>query len=180
MQDLYEELLQKSADGDQQAFRRLYELTSPKLMSLCLRLMKTEALAEEVLQEGFIKVWENAATYSPGKGRVMTWMSTVIRNKGLDKLRSLKSRPVETEIEYEGLAFASDETSPDSLQHLSQDLQLLMRCLDNLKPDQRRCILLSYYYGHTHQELSTHLKKPLGTIKAWIRRGLEELRPCLT
>jgi len=165
MEDIYAELLQKTAQGDQLAFKKLYEECSPKLMSLCIRLMRTEALAD---------------SFTPGKGRAMTWMSTVIRNKGLDKLRSLKTKAAETEIQYEGLEFASIDLEPDKLENLSQDVKGLMACLDKLKPNQRECILLSYYYGHTHQELADKLNRPLGTIKAWIRRGLEDLRPCLT
>ena len=180
MEDIYAELLQKTAQGDQLAFKKLYEETSPKLMSLCLRLMRTEALAEDVLQEGFINVWEKADSFTPGKGRALTWMSTVIRNKGLDKLRSLKTKAAETEIQYEGLEFSSKDLEPDSLENLSQDIKGLMDCLDQLKPNQRECILLSYYYGHTHQELAEKMDRPLGTIKAWIRRGLEDIRPCLT
>ncbi len=180
MEDIYAELLQKTAQGDQLAFKKLYEETSPKLMSLCLRLMRTEALAEDVLQEGFIKVWQKADSFTPGKGKALTWMSTVIRNKGLDKLRNLKTKAAETEIQYEGLEFASADLQPDNLEDLSQDVKGLMACLDKLKPDQRECILLSYYYGHTHQELSIKMGRPLGTIKAWIRRGLEDIRPCLT
>ncbi len=180
MEDIYAELLQKTAQGDQIAFKQLYEQCSPKLMSLCMRLMKSEALAQDVLQEGFIKVWDKADSYTPGKGKAMTWMSTVIRNKALDKLRSLKTKATETEIQYEGLEFASADLEPDRLEYLSQDVKVLMACLDKLKPAQRECILLSYYYGHTHQELADKLDRPLGTIKAWIRRGLEDLRPCLT
>ena len=180
MEDIYAELLQKTAAGDQLAFKKLYKMSSPKLMSLSLRLMQGEALAEDVLQEGFIKIWDKAHTYAPGKGKAMTWMSTVVRNKGLDKLRSLKTKAAETEIQYEGLEFASVDLAPEQVEDLSQDVKGLMACLDKLKPDQRECILLSYYYGHTHQELSDKLGRPLGTIKAWIRRGLEDLRPCLT
>jgi len=180
MDDIYAELLQKTAAGDQLAFKELYEKSSPKLMSLCLRLMQTESLAEDVLQEGFIKIWDKAETYTPGKGKAMTWMATVIRNKGLDKLRSLKTKAAETEVQYEGLEFATTDLAPDALENMSQDMQGLMACLEKLKPAQRECILLSYYYGHTHQELSEKMGKPLGTIKAWIRRGLEDIRPCLT
>ncbi len=179
MEDIYAELLHKAADGDQLAFKKLYEQCSPKLMSLCLRLMKTEALAEDVLQEGFIKIWEKADSFSPGKGKAMTWMSTVMRNKGLDKLRSLKTKAAETEIHYEGIEFSSTDLQPDQLSNMSEEVKGLMDCLDKLKPEQRECILLSYYYGHTHQELSKKLDRPLGTIKAWIRRGLEDIRPCL-
>ncbi len=180
MEDKYADLLQRcAASRDQIAFKQLYEETSPKLLSLCIRLLQDKQLAEDVLQEGFIKIWEKADTYAPSKGKAMTWMATVVRNKALDKLRSLKTKAAETEIQYEGLEFASADLAPDSLENLSQDMKGLMDCLNKLKPAQRECILLSYYYGHTHQELSDKLEKPLGTVKAWIRRGLEDLRPCL-
>ena len=180
MEDKYADLLERCATSrDQMAFKQLYEATSPKLLSLCMRLLQDKQLAEDVLQEGFIKIWEKADTYASGKGKAMTWMATVVRNKALDKLRSLKTKAAETEIQYEGLDFASADLTPDSLENLSQDMKGLMECLNQLKPAQRECILLSYYYGHTHQELSDRLEKPLGTVKAWIRRGLEDLRPCL-
>ena len=181
MEDKYADLLQRCATNrDQLAFKQLYEEASPKLLSLCLRLLQDRELAEDTLQEGFIKIWDKAESYAPSKGKAMTWMATVVRNKALDKLRSLKTKPSETEIQYEGLEFASADLEPDSFENLSQDMQGLMECLKTLKPAQRECILLSYYYGHTHQELSDKLGKPLGTVKAWIRRGLEDLRPCLT
>ena len=82
-------------------------------------------------------------------------------------------------FEYEGLHFASIDLEPDNLEDLSQKMQHLQEGLKQLKPEQRECILLSYYYGYTHKELSEKLNKPLGTVKAWIRRGMEILQPSL-
>ena len=174
-----DELLARCAQRDAVAFQKLYEQTSPRMYALCLRMLKHEGLAEDVLQEAYVKIWDNAHRFMPSKGKAMTWMTTVVRNKTLDKLRSLKSRPVETEVVYEGIEFASESLEPDQVSSLSEDTVKLMECLDSLKPEQKECILMSYYYGHTHEEMSRKLEKPLGTVKAWIRRGLERLRPCL-
>ena len=174
-----DELLARCAQRDAIAFKKLYEITSPRMYALCFRMLKHEGLAEDVLQEAYVKIWDNAHRFMPAKGKAVTWMTTVVRNKTLDKLRSLKSRPVETEAVYEGLEFASEALEPDQFSSLSEDTAKLMQCLNHLKPEQKECILMSFYYGHTHEEMSKQLNKPLGTVKAWIRRGLERLRLCL-
>ena len=175
----YDELLARCAKRDAVAFQILYEQTSPRMYALCLSMLKHEGLAEDVLQEAYVKIWDNAHRFLPSKGKARTWMTTVVRNKTLDKLRSLKARPIETEVGYEGLEFASQYLEPEQFSSLSEETSQLMHCLNQLKPEQKECILLSYYYGHTHEEMARQLKRPLGTVKAWIRRGLEKLRLCL-
>ncbi len=181
MEDNYNELLIRCASPhrDQSAFKQLYESTSPRLFSLALGLLKNKGLAEEILQESFFKIWSSADSYNQGKGKAITWMATVTRNKALDKLRSLKARPQETETVYEGVEFAAAGLEPDSLTTVDQGLKQLMKCLDDLQAEQKECILMSYYHGYTHQELAKKMDKPLGTVKAWIRRGLEKIRVCL-
>ncbi len=174
------DLLIRSGRGDKTAFRQLYDATSPRLFALCRRLLRDEQLAEDVLQEGFIKVWHHAASFAAEKAGAMTWMSTIIRNLALDKLRQMRHHTQSLdEIGYETLEFASSAPQPDALQQHSDDAQRLLRCLEHLKPEQRECILQAFYYGHTHEQLADKLTKPLGTVKAWIRRGLEQLRECL-
>lgn len=174
------ELLQRSGLGDATAFRQLYDATSPRLFALCKRLLRDEALAEDVLQEGFVKIWHHAAQFSASKASAMTWMTTIVRNQALDKLRQAQSRPATVEDgDYETLEFASLEPGPDALQQMGEDAQQLMHCLNQLKPEQRECILQAFYHGQTHDELAHSLAKPLGTVKAWIRRGLEQLKGCL-
>ncbi|MEE9352433.1 MAG: sigma-70 family RNA polymerase sigma factor [Thiotrichaceae bacterium] len=181
MEDNYNELLIRCASPhrDQNAFKQLYESTSPRLYSLALGLLKNKGLAEEILQESFFKIWSSADSYHQSKGRAITWMATVTRNKALDKLRSLKVRPQETETVYEGIEFAAADLEPDNLTTVDQGLKQLMDCLDDLQTEQKECILMSYYHGYTHQELAVKMDKPLGTVKAWIRRGLEKIRVCL-
>lgn len=177
--DLYSELLERCARGDEGALAQLYKLASPRLYGLCLRLLRQEALAEEVLQECFVKIWTHSARFSRQKGSGLTWMMSIVRNRALDIHRSLKTEPDFVDVEYEGLDFASDTPGPDDLAQHSEEARAIVRCLQELREDQRRCILLAFYQGHTHDELAAMLDTPLGTVKAWIRRGLERLRQCL-
>ncbi len=177
--DPYAELLRLCAKGDEKAFEQLYQLASPKLFSVCLKLMKTSHAAEDVLQDGFIKIWNNAASFNPERASAMTWMATVVRNRGLDVLRSKRSRPQEVETEYEGIDFSSSEPSPGDLAALNLSARRVYECMEQLQEKQRKSILMAYYYGHTHEEIAAELAAPLGTVKAWVRRGVERLRKCL-
>ena len=177
--DPYAELLKLCAKGNEQAFTSLYQQTSGKLFAVSLKIMQTRQAAEEVLQEGYIKIWEKAGTFDSGKAKAMTWMTTIVRNQCLDVLRSYKSRPVEVEAEYEGLEFAVLESGPAEMANISIETRQLLDCLKDLKEQQKRAVLMAYYYGQTHEEISSTLESPLGTVKAWIRRGVERLRKCL-
>ncbi len=178
--DPYAELLQLCALGDEKAFARLYQLTSPKLYGIALSLMKTKQAAEEVLQEGYLKIWNNAATFNASRASALTWMATIVRNRGLDVIRSKKVRPQEVESEYEGEEFASTLMGPEDGAGLSLEARRLAECLDTLPDRQKESVLRAYCYGFTHEELAEALAAPLGTVKAWVRRGLERLRKCLS
>lgn len=174
------ELLIRSGQGDAKAFQQLYKATAPRLFALCKRLLRDEALAEDVLQECFVKVWHHAGQFTASKASAMTWITTIMRNQALDKLRQAKNRPeVMEDAEYESLEFASLEPGPDALHQMSDEAQRLWQCLEHLEAKQRECILQAFYYGQTHEELAHSLTTPLGTVKAWIRRGLKQLKGCL-
>ena len=177
--DPYAELLKLCAKGNEQAFNSLYQQTSGKLFAVSLKIMQTRQAAEEVLQEGYIKIWDKAGTFDSGKAKAMTWMTTIVRNQCLDVLRSYKSRPVEVEAEYEGLEFAIQESGPADMTDISIETRQLLDCLKDLKEQQKQAVLMAYYYGQTHEEISSAMESPLGTVKAWIRRGVERLRKCL-
>lgn len=177
--DPYAELLKLCAKGNRQAFTSLYQQTSGKLFAVSLNIMKTRQTAEEVLQEGFIKIWDKAATFDTSKARAMTWMTTIVRNQCLDVLRSYKSRPVEVEAEYEGEEFAVLAADPADMAGVSLETRQLLDCMEELKEQQKRAVLMAYYYGQTHEEIASSLGSPIGTVKAWIRRGVERLRTCL-
>lgn len=177
--DPFAELLHLCAQGDDQAFARLYEQTSGKLLATSMRILGTRQAAEDVLQEAFISVWKKAQSFDSSKASSMTWMTTIVRNRSLDVLRSLKCRPQETDIEYEGIDFAVEDLSPEDRAGLGMMTNRVLDCLQEQKEQQRKSVLMAYYYGQTHEEISAELVVPLGTVKAWIRRGVERLRKCL-
>lgn len=181
MQSL-EDCLMQTGLGDRTAFKQLYAASAPRLYALCRRLIRDEPLAEDALQEAFVKIWHNAAQFKHSKASAFTWMSTIVRNQALDKLRQLKTHPDhESALEDEDMqSLISHYPEPQHLHELSAEAQQLWECLQGLKPEPREAILAAFYQGDTHEQLAVKLGKPLGTIKAWIRRGLEQLRGCLS
>jgi RNA polymerase sigma-70 factor, ECF subfamily len=172
-------LLAGCSRGDRQAFEELYRQSSAKLYGVCLAMLRREDLAEDVLQDAFVKIWRRSASYDPNKGNAMTWMTSIARNRALDLLRSAHVQVSQVMDEYRDEDFASDKHNPAFATEFDASTRAVIECLGRLKEQQRHCIMMAYYYGHTHDELSALLQTPLGTVKAWIRRGLEKLRECL-
>lgn len=180
--DTLNRLLVQSGQGDAQAFQQLYQLSSGRLFAVCQRVLNNPSVAEEVLQESYIKIWHAAQQFNSSQAQAMTWMSAIARHQAIDRLRSEQRRPTllsDSETDYETLDFRDLTLSPEALKELSEEAQHLSVCLERLNKEQRHCLLAAYYEGKTHAELSKELGKPLGTVKAWIRRGLAQLRECL-
>ena len=177
------DLLARVALRDQQAFKELYDLTSSHLYGVALRYLRTASTAEEILQEAYINVWQQAGTYAATLSAPMTWLISVVRNKALDHLRKFK-RETETtdsvEAVGEGQVEAiADHADPHELFSAATEAIVLRRCVALLDAPQRQSLALAFYDGLSHSELAEHLRVPLGTAKAWVRRGLERLRKCI-
>lgn len=172
-------LLARSAVGDQNAFSRLYEHTAPRLYGVCLRLLRQRELAEEVLQEVYVRIWHQAPEYTPERGTVMTWMATIARYRAIDTLRRHARRP-EAPLD-EGIARELSDTGAGPLEATAAggEAAALERCLGELSETQRDAIGLAFFQGLTHEEVGERLQSPLGTVKSWIRRGLQSLKRCL-
>ncbi|NOV25101.1 sigma-70 family RNA polymerase sigma factor [Cupriavidus necator] len=180
--DRLEELLQAVAVGDRQALRGLYDLTATKLFGLALRITGRRDWAEDVVQESFVSIWHHAGDYRPQLAAPMTWMTAIVRNRALDCLRRASAARVPQTVELdEGLGewLADDAAGPAELAEASQQARALNRCLQRLEQPQRQAIMLAYLQDLSHAELAARLRAPLGTIKSWIRRGLERLRSCM-
>ncbi len=172
----HKKLLRLSANKNQQAFKQLYDETSPTLYALALRMLKKTHLAEECLQEAYLKIWQKAGSFDSTKSSTLTWMYTITKNTALDKLRARKSRPQQSIVdEYDLSTLSSSSLMPDTVVSLGNEIKQYFDSLKDMKPLQRECIVLSCYYGHTHKELAYKLGVPLGTVKAWIRRGKKQL-----
>lgn len=167
-----EALLEATARGDEDAFRVLYERTAPVLLGLSMRLLRRRDVAEDVLQDAFIRIWHNASEYHRDRGRVLSWMACIVRNRAIDVLRRARADAEQGDEEDSG-------PGPFELAQHADDAERLMRCLGLLGERQSRSIALAFFEGLSHRELAGRLQEPLGTVKTWIRRGLVSLRECL-
>jgi RNA polymerase sigma-70 factor (ECF subfamily) len=171
-------LIAESAAGDREAFGALYRHTAGKLFSVCLGILGSRALAEEALQDAYVNVWRNASSFDVAKGSPMTWLISVARYRSLTlRRRAVREVPADIEAEYARLEDPSPGPLADAV--ASAEARALKLCLERLEEAPRKAVLLAYYRGLTHDELSRELSVPLGTVKSWIRRSLSRLKLCL-
>jgi RNA polymerase sigma factor (sigma-70 family) len=182
-EDQLREWLAATARQDGAAFRRLYDATSAKLFGFAVRILGKDELAEEVLQDSFVSIWHSAAGYRPALSAPLTWMTAIVRNKAFDALRRRGER---AGVDVGGLdagileAMESEGPTPFEALQISSDAGALALCMKRLEALHRQAIALAFYHDLSHSEVAGQLQLPIGTIKTWIRRGLERLRACLT
>jgi RNA polymerase sigma-70 factor (ECF subfamily) len=169
-------LLDSVARGDRDAFSDLYRRTSAKLYGICLRLLGSEAEAQDVLQDVYVTVWRKAYRYEAAKASAITWLAVLARNQSIDRLR----RRTVASADLDAAADIADE-SPSAFELVgdAQDADRLNRCLEQLEERARAMIRAAFLDGATYPELAEREGVPLGTMKSWIRRGLLRLRGCL-
>lgn len=161
--------------GDRAALRRVYELTHRHLLGVAARLLGRADLAEEVLQEVYVAVWQRAESWR-GDATPMGWLLALVRHRAIDLRRSRPASGVETQAE------PLDEQMPEDSTGLLDAALARARigeCMAALAGPQRQSLALAYYGGLTHAEVATRLAVPLGTAKTWLTRGLARLRSCL-
>ena len=174
--------LMGAAKRDGAAFRALYDATSPKLFGFALRILHKRETAEEVLQESYVAIWNNAANYQAHLAAPMTWMATIVRNKAFDHLRrtdaavEIDAEQFDTEVMN---ALQDPQATPIEALQMSGDAKALAWCMSALEGMHRQVVALAYYHDLSHSEVAEQLKLPVGTVKTWIRRSLEKLRTCL-
>ncbi|RDI18619.1 RNA polymerase sigma factor [Pseudacidovorax intermedius] len=175
-------LLDRVARRDASALQALYERTSSRLFGLAMRVVRQHEWAEDVLQEAFLTIWRSAPDYRATLSPPMAWMSLIVRSRALDLLRRQTSQGGDVTQEFsETLAdtLPASEPGPQELADASEQAWLLHQCLQQLPNAQREALSLAYLRDLSHSELATRLAQPLGTIKTWIRRGLDKLRVCM-
>jgi RNA polymerase sigma-70 factor (ECF subfamily) len=170
-------LLGAVAKGDEAAFERLYAATRAKLYGVLLRILGRAALADEVMQETYLKVWKMADQFDPQVASPITWMVAIARNRAIDIVR--KRGDLSIEEEPEALEVAAESPAPLARREMSEELKRLLSCLGKLEPEKQRIVLLAYYSGWSRDQLAEKLDIPVNTIKTWLRRSLLEIRECM-
>jgi len=180
-------LLARVALGDRAAFATLYQRSAAHLLGVILRIQTDRAQAEDLLQEVFVKVWGAAGGFDAMRAQPMTWLTSIARHRAIDSLRRRKTEPtwVTTRAAPDGEdddlldQLASDTAGPLELLGQAVQARAVAVCLRGLNTEQQQTLALAFYQGLTHSEVAEHLRQPLGTVKSWVRRGLQALRTCL-
>jgi RNA polymerase sigma-70 factor (ECF subfamily) len=168
------QLLQRCAARDSAAFRSLYEKTSPILFARLLRMLRRRSVAEEVLQDVYVRIWERAAQYEAHRGRALAWMVTIARYCAIDLMRRERMMLVSDD----SLAEIADESAGDST--TIEKPNNFDDCIGQLNEKTQYCLKLAFVEGRSHDEIARLTTNPLGSVKSWIRRGLMSLKECLS
>ncbi|UYG01215.1 MULTISPECIES: sigma-70 family RNA polymerase sigma factor [unclassified Halomonas] len=173
------ETLRRCTNGEQEALHALYRQEGARMLGVVLRIVKDRGMAEDIVHDAFLSIWQRADTFDPQKGAARTWIYSIARHLALNAIRRRD--------------LSGDEVEPDTLEQQDvrrpegqsvdafdwQTGQRMDECLKELDVERRNCVLQAYVDGLSHAEIAAHTGAPLGTVKAWIKRSLVRLRECL-
>ena len=171
-------LMRRCATGERAALRQLYEATSAKLFAVCLRILSDREEAEDVLQEVYVTIWRRADRFDAARASVMTWVSTIARNRSIDRLRA--RGPLAYADQVDDLEIADGGVSAEALMVTAGEEGRLHHCLGELDARTEKVIRTAFFEGVTYEALARRMDTPLGTVKSWVRRGLAKLKGCLS
>jgi RNA polymerase sigma-70 factor, ECF subfamily len=175
----HEAALAGCARRDRWALKGIYDAEARQLLGVALRIVRRRDFAEEVVHDAFIRIWTRASTFDASRGSARGWIYMIVRHLAINKLREGAR---ESPIDEEWLESQPGDAGADPYAALARrsNARALHRCLEALDEPKRRAIMLAFVDGFTHEEISRRLGAPLGTVKAWVRRGLLSLRECLS
>lgn len=184
-------LISRVALGDRAAFDTLYRHSSAHLLGVILRIQSNRAQAEDVLQEVYINVWRAAQSFNPALSQASTWLVSIARHRAIDSLRR-KQTEVNTISSTVSKGGLDEEDTHDLLDHIADDApgpqeqleraaeaRALQHCMQSLSAEQKSSLALAYYQGLSHTEVAEQMGHPLGSVKSWVRRGMQALKTCL-
>lgn len=175
----HEAALLACARGDRAALKRLYDREARWLLGVVLRIVRDRATAEDVLQDAFLQIWRRAETYRPELGSARGWIYTVVRHQALSEVRK-PGRELALDDEAMAAAVEHHSASTWDANGFTSEAAALQPCLEALDEPKRNSIVLAFVEGYTHEQIAKSLGTPLGTVKSWIRRGLQSLKECLS
>ena len=174
----YEAALYACARGEQQALQRIYLQDGKRLLGVALRIVRDRQLAEDVVHDAFVKIWKKADSFNAASGAGRGWIHSIVRHQALNVIRDRERETAADEETLEAMDAAQLEHMSDAFS-IGPDLGRLNDCLSALDTPRRNSLLFAYVEGCSHREIAERLKSPVGTVKAWIRRGLTTLRECM-
>lgn len=174
--DTLQRLIGAIAGGDERALRALYDLASPKLYGVILRIQRDRAAADDVLQDVFLRIWQRAGSYVPENGRPLSWLCAIARNRAIDGVRRKGEVRGPADDEEDWVEQVAD---PIDREGAFLDRDALKACLGRLEGTQRDCVVLAYCGGYSREELAQRYDRPVNTIKTWLHRSLASLKGCL-
>ena len=173
-------LLLRAGAGDATAFRQFYDLTAPAILAFLIKMLRDRHAAEDVLQESMVVAWNRAAVFDPDLAAAKTWITTIARRRALDMIRRQDRRD---EVLRGGAAdirlVLGKENDPDSDTESSATAARLVHCFEEIGADSATCIQYAYLHGMSFSEIAVQIDRSLGTIKSWVRRGLQKLKSCM-
>ncbi len=172
-------VLRRVGQGDRDAFETLYRATNRKLYGIVVRILVSRSLADEILQEVYVKIWQKAADFDDARASPITWMAVIARNRALDEARRpAHAAPLVGDLD-EVADVPADVDHPLDGMERSDRFKALLRCLNGLDPERRAIVLLAYYRGWSRDALAERFNHPTATIKTWLHRSLTQLKTCL-
>jgi RNA polymerase sigma-70 factor (ECF subfamily) len=169
-------LLMRCAASDAEAFRRLYQVSLPRLYNLAMRIVRHPQLASDAVHDAMLQVWHNAARYDPHRGNAEAWLNGLVRYRAIDNIqrywRETTGVDIIDSVDEEADALSSLVSADESL--------ALQACLAEIAPERRNLVVLAFINGMTHAEIAAQTGLPLGTVKSSIRRALIALKACLS
>ena len=174
----YDAALRACAQGDQQALKSIYLQDSRRLLGVALRIVRQHHLAEDVLHDAFVNIWNKAASFDASRGAGRGWIYSVVRHQALNMVREREREVYADEETVEAIQNENGASVVDQFE-LNASLGKLHDCLSHLDSAKRNSILSAYVDGCSHSEIAQRLQAPLGSVKAWVKRGLAALRECM-
>ncbi len=175
----WQQLIARTAEGDQAAVAALYDRTSPQVFGLAFKILNNREAAEEVTLDVYTQVWRQAHTYDRARGAPGAWLMTLARTRAIDRFRAGAAEHGRMEPLDAAHLFASDGDTPEQNAQRQERQRYVRRALALLTDEQRHAIALAYFYGLSHSDIADKLGLPLGTVKTRVRLGMMKLREAL-
>lgn len=166
------------ARGERAALNQIYTSEAARMLGVARRFLRRTEVAEEVVHDVFVRIWQRATDFDPARGTGRTWIYAILRHHALNTLRG--ENRTDLIDDTEPFERSSEEEDAEAIVMRLSEVSLLRRCLEGLDPVRREVIVLAYTQGLTHGELAGRFRVPLGTMKSWIRRSLATLKGCMS